>query len=126
MNGAVTSGSLLLDTVLMMSNENRRSGNDPNIDLFDAEIQEKIMINGTSEQRTLIKKIINDSFTHEEQKAMVEKGGLIISVEDLPFDIAGIYYGKEDGLFYRMHINTVCLDDGDRIEYQGSGDARIQ
>ena len=118
MNNTKT-GCLLLDTILMMSNEHHRElKNDPNVDVLDAEVREKIMINGTPDQKMMIERIIKDSFTTEEQKALVEKGGLIISVESLPFEIAGVYYGKEDGEFYKMHINAICLDDGDTLLHE--------
>ena len=76
------------------------------------------IIEGTLQQKELIEAIITNSFTQQEQTAMVKKGDLIISVQPLPLGIAGFYAGKDDGSSYKMYINNICLGDGDTVLHE--------
>jgi len=77
-----------------------------------------VLVEGTPQQKESIEAVMTNCFTQEELKAMIREGDLIISVEPLPFGIAGVYDGKENGSSYKIHINTLCLDDGDTLLHE--------
>jgi len=77
----------------------------------------RIRVEGTQEQKELIKKIVTESFTVVEQKALVRKGELVIHIE-CAFGNAAIYEGKEDGVSYKIHIDPFYLFDGDSLLHE--------
>lgn len=70
----------------------------------------KIAVDGPPEYRRMARDLIADSFTVAEQKALVKKGGLTIEIKELPDGTAARYYGKRDGMSYRLEVSPEHLD----------------
>ncbi|MDD2627121.1 MAG: hypothetical protein PHI87_06205 [Candidatus Methanomethylophilus sp.] len=75
------------------------------------EAQGKIaVVGGTKKDQERIRKMLSESFTLKEQKA-ISKDGMTIEVTDLPRSYAGQYYGKSDGITYLIKVDPNYLDD---------------
>jgi len=70
-----------------------------------------IAVDGTPEQQRLVRSVIENSFTVKEQKALVKRGGLVITFSDLGKNVAAQYSGKADGMAYKIVVNPDFIDD---------------
>ncbi len=75
------------------------------------EAQGKIaVVGGTKKDQERIRKILGDSFTLKEQRA-ISKEGMTIEITDLPEGYAGQYYGRNDDITYLIKVDPRFLDD---------------
>jgi len=88
------------------------------LEKIESETLSNIVIIGTPEQQVTVRKIIAESFTVKEQKALVQKGKMVIYVKELPSNIAAVYDGKSDGVNYRLAIDPSLIDDGDSLLHE--------
>ncbi|MCL2712668.1 MAG: hypothetical protein FWD37_05305 [Methanomassiliicoccaceae archaeon] len=78
----------------------------------DKDIQGRIIVYGTPEQETIIRSVIENSFTVKEQKALVCKGDLIFRVTELPESVMAQYLGKKEKNTYVIEIDPEFIDNG--------------
>jgi len=85
------------------------------------EYQKKIAVDGTEREQKIVRKTIENSYTVAEQKNMVKKGGLVISVCDLDSERtgkAGGYEGMRNGMSYRIRVDKNHVGDGDTLLHE--------
>jgi len=78
-------------------------------------VRGKIEIDGTPEQVKILLKTIDNCFTAQEQKALVDRGPLAIRVEELRASCAAVYMGRKDGVTYRIKVNPRQISENNEF-----------